>query len=194
MASREITDEDNTEALKSGVDLRMTVLARGAVAFIVHRSNPVSEVSVRELALIFGGKYTNWKEVNGPELSILVLIPPPDRATGKVVAEMLKINFSSNALVVHDYLTTKKVMERNSAAITFIRPGLASQGGVKPLAIRTDQGSAAVQLSPENIRAGKYPFTRPLQLCYDGNKKTREAVIRLFIEFCVAKARETPPD
>jgi phosphate transport system substrate-binding protein len=194
MASREITEQDKAEALRSGVQLRTTFLARGAVAFIVHQTNPVSELSVEELAVIFGGKCGNWKEVGGPELSILVLIPPPDRATGKVVSEMLKTPFSHNAQVVSTYLTTMKVMERNSATITFIRPSLAFKGHVKPLAIRTAPGSTAVQLSKENIQTGIYPFTRPLQLCYDGNKNTHNQAIQRLMEFCTAKARDTAPD
>lgn len=194
MASREITEEDKAGALRSGVDLRMTFISQGAVAFIVHPSNPVSELSVKELALIFSGKYLHWKDVGGPDLSIFVLIPPPHRATGKVVSEILKISFSSDAHVVGSYLTTAKVMERNSAAITFVRPSLAFKGNVKPLAIRTDPGSPAIQLSHENIQAGKYPVTRPLQLCHDGNKNRHKEAIQRFIEFCVAKARETPPD
>jgi phosphate transport system substrate-binding protein len=195
MASREISEKDKGEASRSGVALRITFLARGAVAFVVHPSNPVNELSVEQLALIFGGKYVNWKEVGGPELSILVLVPPPDRATGVVVSqEMLKTPFSHNAQVVATYLTTMKVMERNSATITFIRPSLAFKGGVKPLAIRTAPGSTAIQLSRENIRTGTYPFTRPLQLCYDGNKNTHNAAIQRFIEFCVAKAGQVEPD
>jgi hypothetical protein len=87
-----------------------------------------------------------------------------------------------------------KVMGRNSAAITFIRPSLAFKGGVKPLAIRMATGSAAIQLSRENIRTGKYPFTRPLQLCYDGNKNTHNEAIQRFTEFCVAKAGQVEPD
>ena len=194
MASREISEKDKSEALRSGVELRTTFLARGAVAFIVHQSNPVSELSVEELALIFGGKYTNWKEVGGSELSVLVLVPPPDRATGKVVSEMLKTDFSRNAQVVWNYLATMKVMERNSAAITFIRPSLAFKGGVKPIAIRMAPGSTAIQLSRENIQTGIYPFTRPLQLCYDGNKNTHKEAIQRFTEFCVAKAGQVAPD
>jgi phosphate transport system substrate-binding protein len=194
MASRVITEKDKAEASQSGVDLRVTLLERGAVAFIVHPGNPVNELSVELLAKIFNGQIANWKEVGGPELPILVLISPPDRATGIVVSqEILKVPFSPQAKVISTYLTVSKVVSRNPASITYCRSDIALSGTVKPLAIVTGPGSNAVHVSPETIRSGAYPFTRPLQLCFDGNKDAHKESTQRFIQFCVAKAAAVGP-
>lgn len=194
MASRVITEKDKTEASKSGVMLRTTLLSQGAVAFIVHPSNPVNELSVEVLAKIFGGQITDWKEVGGPELPILVLISPPDRATGIVVSqEILKAPFSPKAKVISTYVTVAKVVARNPASITYCRSDIALSGAVKSLAIVTGSGSTAVHLSPEAIRSGAYPFTRPLQLLCDTSKDAHREAIDRFIDFCVAKAAEVGP-
>jgi phosphate transport system substrate-binding protein len=194
MASREITEKDKSEALKAGVVLRTTLLSRGAIAFIVHPSNPVNELSVENLTRIFAGQCENWKEVGGTDAPIVVLISPPDRATGIVVSkEILKTPFSPKAKVINTYLTVAKVVARNPATITYCRSDIALSGKVKPLAIVTEQGSTAVRLSPESIRSGSYPFTRPLQLCYDDNNGAHKEAILRFIEFCEAKAALVGP-
>jgi phosphate transport system substrate-binding protein len=194
MASRVITEKDKAEATRAGVDLRIALLERGAIAFIVHPSNPVTELSVEDLAKVFGGKYLNWKELGGPDLPILALISPPDRATGIVVSEeILKTRFSPNAKVISTYVTVAKVVARNPASITYCRSDIALSGSVKPLAIVTGSSSKAVHVSPETIRSGAYPFARPLQLLFDGNKSAHKEAIQRFVEFCVAKAAVVGP-
>jgi phosphate transport system substrate-binding protein len=48
---------------------------------IVHKSNPVSELTWQQLSDINTGKITNWKDVGGPDRKIVVITSQPTAAT-----------------------------------------------------------------------------------------------------------------
>ncbi|MBC8414017.1 substrate-binding domain-containing protein [bacterium] len=51
---------------------------------IVHKSNPVTELTWQQLADINTGKVKNWKEVGGPDQKIIVITSSSTSATRKV--------------------------------------------------------------------------------------------------------------
>lgn len=68
-ASRPASPE---ERAAGGGTLVETPLAFDAVTIYVHPSNPVSELSIQQLAAIVTGKTTNWRDVGGPNAPITV--------------------------------------------------------------------------------------------------------------------------
>ena len=42
------------------------------LAVIVNPSNPVSQLTRQQLEAIFRGKITNWKQLGGPDMKIIV--------------------------------------------------------------------------------------------------------------------------
>jgi len=44
--------------------------AKDGITIFLNKSNPVSELTVKQIGLIFAGRITNWKEVGGPDASI----------------------------------------------------------------------------------------------------------------------------
>ena len=59
LSSRALKDEEKSAGLKE------TVLAYDGIAIIVHPDNPVSDLSVEQLAQLYTGEITNWKDVGG---------------------------------------------------------------------------------------------------------------------------------
>lgn len=72
MASRPIKFTEKMKLSKSGKAYRELIVAYDALAVIVNPSNPVSKLTRKQLEDIFRGKITNWKEVGGPDLKIIV--------------------------------------------------------------------------------------------------------------------------
>ncbi len=64
-----------------------TRLGSEGVAFVVNVDNPIYGLTIQDLKKIFGGELTNWKELGGDDAPILVLVSPPDRATGGLVSQ-----------------------------------------------------------------------------------------------------------
>ena len=54
-------------------DLIPFAIARDGVAIAVHSSNPVSELTVEQVAKIYSGEITNWSEVGGEDRPIVLL-------------------------------------------------------------------------------------------------------------------------
>jgi phosphate transport system substrate-binding protein len=64
-ASRQIKPEEIDEAKSNDVDPLEHIIARDAIAVIVHPDNPVSELTLQQISDIYSGKITNWMEVGG---------------------------------------------------------------------------------------------------------------------------------
>jgi phosphate transport system substrate-binding protein len=72
-ASRQIKTEELNAAIAAGYDPQEFVIARDAIAIIVHPSNPVGQLTLEQLSMIFKGEITNWSELGGEDLEIVCL-------------------------------------------------------------------------------------------------------------------------
>ncbi len=66
LSSRALKDEEKQT-------LTETVVALDGIAMIVHPDNPVSDLSVAQIAGIYTGKITNWSELGGSDASIVLI-------------------------------------------------------------------------------------------------------------------------
>jgi len=72
-ASREMKPEEVAEARARGIEPVQHVVARDAIAVVVHPDNPVDRLTIPQLAAIFTGEITNWQEVGGEDRPIVLL-------------------------------------------------------------------------------------------------------------------------
>ena len=72
-ASRAMKKEEIESAKKNGVDPVEHTVARDAIAVVVHPDNPVQGLTIPQIADIYTGKITNWQEVGGNDLPIVLL-------------------------------------------------------------------------------------------------------------------------
>lgn len=66
---------EKTPGAADEAKLQKHVLFDLNAVIIVHPSNSVSSLTLAQIGAIFAGKTTNWKEVGGPDLPIVVVIP-----------------------------------------------------------------------------------------------------------------------
>lgn len=67
LSSRELKEEEKASGLTG------TVLAYDGIAIIVNLENPVSDVSLEEIAKIYTGEITNWAELGGNDSPIVLI-------------------------------------------------------------------------------------------------------------------------
>ena len=67
LSSRALKDEEKSAGLKE------TVLAYDGIAIIVHPDNPVSDLSVEQIAKLYTGEITNWKDVGGKDAQVVLI-------------------------------------------------------------------------------------------------------------------------
>ena len=103
-------------------------LMEDVIVPIVNSSNPVSELTWKQLSDINTGKITNWKEVGGPALAIQVITSQPTAATRKVFQKqvMRKQPYVENAMEVKSTRHEIALVEDNMGAI-----GAVSEGFVR---------------------------------------------------------------
>ncbi len=67
LSSRALKDEEKAAGLKE------TVLAYDGIAIIVHPDNPVSDLSIEQIAKLYTGEITNWKDVGGNDAEVVLI-------------------------------------------------------------------------------------------------------------------------
>lgn len=77
MASGAVPDELALSMAELGISLESTIVSQDAIVPLVHASNPVHDLSLRQLRHIFSGRIRNWREVGGNDGVIEVLGGPP---------------------------------------------------------------------------------------------------------------------
>jgi len=66
-SSRDMKPEEVKLARERGVDPVAHRVAIDAIVPIVHPTNPITDLTIEQLSLIYQGKITNWKEVGGAD-------------------------------------------------------------------------------------------------------------------------------
>ncbi len=73
MCSRNIKDKEIALANKRGVSPLEIKAALDGLAVVVNPKNPVDKLTIDQLADIFTGRVTNWKELGGEDKKIVIL-------------------------------------------------------------------------------------------------------------------------
>jgi phosphate transport system substrate-binding protein len=96
MASEELADAVASMKAASGkeapADLKPHVIVSDIIKVIVHPSNPVTKLSKEQLKGLHTGKITNWKEVGGPDMPVMVITSHLGSATRKVFQKAMMDN------------------------------------------------------------------------------------------------------
>lgn len=66
LASRDLKEEEAAE-------LQGTVVAIDGIGIIVHPDNPVNDLTIEQIGMIYSGGVTNWKEVGGSDAPIVCI-------------------------------------------------------------------------------------------------------------------------
>ena len=67
LSSRALKEEEKAAGLKE------TVLAYDGIAIIVHPDNPVSDLTIEQIAQLYTGEITNWKDVGGNDAEMVLI-------------------------------------------------------------------------------------------------------------------------
>ncbi|MEM2926000.1 MAG: PstS family phosphate ABC transporter substrate-binding protein [Candidatus Bathyarchaeia archaeon] len=146
-------------------------VALDGVSIIVHPSNPVKELTIKQLALIYTGNYTNWSQVGGPDLKITVY--------GRQSTSGTYAFFREHVMGNKDYRADMQSLPGNSDLVQAVSQdpsGIAYVGvayaerrtDVAILAIKKDAASPSVKPTIATIKSGEYSISRPLYIITAG--------------------------
>jgi phosphate transport system substrate-binding protein len=151
----------NTDETKLG--LVDTPIALDAIAVIVNPSNPVSGLTTTQVAEIFEGTITNWKQVGGPDLEIGLVNRDEASGTRDAFSKIVLggKDFDPTAAVLPGTGQVRSVVAQSAEAIGYISLGFVDST-VKALAI---DGIAAKE---STVADGTYPISRVLHFFTKG--------------------------
>ena len=152
LASRGLKDDEKSSGLTE------TVLAYDGIAVVVSPENPVSDLTIEQIADIYTGKITNWSEVGGNDAEIVLI----GREAGSGTRDGFEsITGTEEACQYRQELTSTgdviATVSQNPNAI-----GYASLSAVKDTVKALSVGGVAP--SEDTVKDGSYAIQRPFVL------------------------------
>lgn len=183
MSSRKIKIDEQLKIKSSGKTLVEKIIAYDALAVIVNPANKVSQLTREQLEGIFTGKITNWKEVGGDDMKIVVYSRETSSGTYEFFKESVLKNKNYMASVLSMPATGAIVqsVSQTKGAIGYI--GVAYLNNqTKALKVSYDGGKNYVAPSYETAKDKSYPVVRPLYFYY----LKENAAVKPFINFVMS--------
>ena len=179
-ASRSIKPEELENAHANDVAPQEFVIARDAIAVIVHPSNPVDQLSLQQLSDIFSGKFHNWQQVGGDDRPIVRLSRETNSGTHVYFLEtVVRLGdkeaatlFSPDTLLLPSSEGIGEEIRHNPNAIGYDGLGYVTED-MKTLAVATHAEGPFWKPSIKNVNDGVYPISRNLYMYTNGNPNER---------------------
>lgn len=178
LSSRKLKDEEKSQGLTE------TVLAYDGIAVIVNPSNGVEDLSIDEIAKIYTGEITNWSEIGGSNLDIVLIGREAGSGTRdgfeSITGTEDSCKYRQELTSTGDVITT---VSSNENAI-----GYASLASVKDsVKIVSVNG---VTPTEDTIKDGSYTVQRPFVLVTKSDKKLSETAQK-FYDYALSKEAQS---
>lgn len=164
-ASRKIRAAEIAECIKT-FNRRPTEykVALDGLTVYTHESNPVKELTLEQVKLIFTGKIKNWKQVGGEDLPITLYSRENNSGTYEFFKEnvLLGYDFAASAQTMPGTAGVLEAVAKDKRAIGY--GGAAYGKGAKHLAIKKDDKSPAIEPNEETVLKQTYPIWRYLYI------------------------------
>ena len=151
MSSRDLKQEEKDS------NLQELIIAYDGIVVVAHPSNPVKDLTMEQVKQIFTGEITNWKEVGGKDMEIVVVSREDGSGSRDAFQEIVGYESGQlikNAIVASGNGNIKTTVAMNKHAIGFISFEYVDES-VSTMDIN------GVQAKAENVLAGQYELSRP---------------------------------
>jgi phosphate transport system substrate-binding protein len=185
-ASRSLKMDEKLKLKDKGKAFKEVIIAYDALAVIVHPSNKVAQLTREQLEGIYTGKITNWKQVGGTDMKIVVYSRETSSGTYEFFKEhvMGNKNFAGSALLMPATGAIVQSVSQTKGAIGYV--GLAYlEKTIKPIKVSYNQGKTFVAPSVTAAKNKSYPISRPLYYYY---LTSVEKTVSPFVKFVLSPA------
>ncbi len=160
--------------------LALTLVAWDALAVIAHPSNPVDGVTVEQLEGVLTQSTTNWKELGGPDMPIILVVRKGKTSgVGAMLREQVlgdpDFEFGPRAVRLQSSGPVEKLVESVEGAIAVTGISSARRRAVKALALDGARPDA------RRIASGAYPYSRPLYIAHAPKLEGETAAFRKWL-------------
>ncbi|MBN2554711.1 MAG: PstS family phosphate ABC transporter substrate-binding protein [Anaerolineales bacterium] len=170
-ASRRIKPEEFEAAVANGIEPMEYIIARDAIAIVVHRDNPVNELSLQQISDIYSGAITNWQQIGGEDRPIVLLSRETNSGTHIFfLEEVLRLGevdnrtlFSPATLLLPSSEGISAEIRQNPNAIGYDGLGYVTED-MKIIAVSVDDSSPYILPNSTTVLDNTYPIARDLYM------------------------------
>ena len=178
LSSRSLKEEEKAQGLTE------TVLAFDGIAIIVNTDNPVKELDLETIAGIYTGEITNWQEVGGEDLEIVLI----GREAGSGTRDGFEsITGTENSCQYRQELTSTgdviTTVSGNPAAIGYASLAAVDEA-VKVVSVN------GIMPTEETVKDGSYTVQRPFVLVTRKDEELSPTAKKFFDYITSPEARE----
>lgn len=168
--------------------VKMDPVAWDALVVLVHKTNPVNNITLADLRKVFVGKITNWKQLGGKNARIQLFYRKGKfSGVGRTVRELIFANynqeFTKNATIVKSSGPLEKGIQ--GKAVNGIGVSGISSARKRKVKILSLEGKKPTY---ENIKNGSYLLYRPLFLVT--HLQNKDPDVRAFSSFVHGREAE----
>ena len=166
--------------MKGESDLISIPIIYDAIAVIVHRENPLGDLTLDQIRKIFSGELTRWSEMGGKDRIITLVTREEGSGTREAFQTLImgKKEISLGALVQDSNGAIRQVVSDDRNAIGYISLGLVNDR-VKAVKIE------GIEPSVENIREQRYKIVRPFLFVFTSEPR---GMAKEFLDYILSPA------
>jgi phosphate transport system substrate-binding protein len=188
MASGALPEDLAADVKRQQINLRYTTVGYEVVVPVVHPSNPLNDISIRQLKDVFSGRITQWQELNGNNLGIVPFIGPP---SGGITETWKRLILGDDATytpagVVASSAERARQVALEPRAISFLPINEMRKQKLKPLKVN------GVPANAQTIREGRFPLRGELMLVEVGKSTAAAREFVKFVERSMQSADKAP--
>jgi len=197
-SSRDIKDVEMEKAKSLGINPQQYKVALDGLAVIVSPDNQVGTLSISQISDIFTGKITNWKDVGGKNLQIVLYGRENSSGTYEFFKDHVlgkdkngkQNDYSASTQVLQGTAALGEAVAKDVKGIGYGGVGyFAQRNDVKIISVKENKDSEAYspvnegKVQYELIWSKKYPISRYL-FCYANSNIKQEA--KSFLDFIIS--------
>ncbi len=170
-SSRNLTDEEKAAGIEENI------VAIDGIGVVADTSNPVTNLSKKQLTKIYSGEITNWKDAGGSDSNIVVIGREAGSGTRSAFEELLDLE--DKCKYAQEIDSTGAVMAKVAStpgSIGYVSLDVIDDT-VKPISLD------GVKATPENIKAGKYFLCRPFVMATKGKISEQSPAVQALFDY-----------
>jgi phosphate transport system substrate-binding protein len=197
-SSRELKENELQQAAKRDITPKVYEVALDGIAIIVHLDNPVSSLTVQQIADVFTGKIKNWKDLGGKNSPITLYGRENSSGTYEFFREHvlgkdergIQKDYAANTQVLQGTAALGEAVARDVKGMGYGGVGyFAERNDIKIIGVKEDKNAEIIypakdgEVNYEDVWSGKYSISRYLYCFTDGKP---ESEVQAFLDFIVS--------
>ena len=170
LASRALKPEEESQGAQAHI------VALDGVAVVVNPANPVGDLTVDQIARIFTGEITNWKDLGGDDQEIAVYGREAGSGTRGAFEEIVGV--TDNCKYLNEYSSTGDVIGNVASNPSAIGYASLSAVGDNVKAVKVN----GVDCTEATVQDGSYEIQRPFIMITKDDTQLSDAA-RAFLDY-----------